>query len=37
MNGNILANRSAKDRNQVDFYETPPPGDCSINRFSRGE
>ena len=30
MNGNILANRSAKDRNQVDFYETPP-GDCSIN------
>lgn len=24
MNGNILTNRSAKDRNSVDFYETPP-------------
>ena len=33
MNGNILANRSAKDRNQVDFYETPPLATVALIDF----
>lgn len=33
MNGNVLANRSAIDRNKVDFYETPPLATIALLDF----
>lgn len=33
MRGNILANRSAKDRNKTDFYPTPPDVTTALLKF----
>lgn len=33
MNGNVLTNRSAIDRNKVDFYETPPLATIALIDF----
>lgn len=33
MKGNILANRSAKDRNKTDFYPTPPDVTTALLKF----
>ena len=37
MNGTILANRSAVDRNKTDFYETPPEVTVALLDFLEGE
>ena len=37
MNGTILSNRSAIDRNKTDFYATPPEVTIALFEFLEGE